>query len=567
MKILLVGNPNVGKSVVFTRLTGVDVIASNYPGTTVGFTEGKLKLDKEFADVVDVPGIYSLEAASKAEEVAVKMLEEGDVIINVIDSTNIERNLNLTLQLVRMGKPMLVILNFWDETHHRGIHIDVEKLEKLLGVPCITACAVSGEGINHIVTRLAEAKVSSFKYNEKERFHEVGNIVSSVQNLEHRHHTLMDRLGELTVMPFTGIPFAVFVMALTFVVIRFIGEGLITRVFDPLFEKIWAPLVMKLSGVLGSTGFIHDILIGKLTDGGIDFVQSFGLITTGLYVPVAMVLPYILSFYLILSVLEDMGYLPRLAVLVDNLMHRLGLHGLAIVPMFLSFGCNVPGIMATRILESRKQRFICVALMCICVPCMSQSAMIISLLGKHGISGLGMVFLTLFIVWTLLGFILKKLIKEETPEIFVEIPSYRLPHMGALIKKLWMRLRWFLKEAIPFVILGVFVMNILYTLGIIDFIGSLMQPVVTGILGLPKEAVMSMLIGFLRKDVAVGMLVPLGLSLKQLIIASVVLTMYFPCIASFVVLFKELGLKDMIKAALLMIFTSLFVGGILNIIL
>ncbi len=570
MKILLMGNPNVGKSAVFNRLTGANVIISNYAGTTVDFTKGSMKIGVERAELIDVPGTYTLEPTCKAEEIAVEMLDErtdGEVVINVIESTNLERSLNLTLQLLKRKIPVVVALNFWDETKHKGISINAEKLEQILGVPCVPVCAVTGEGINRLAERIKDARVSTFEYEDKERWREIGNIVGKVQTITHHHHTLLERLSDASVRPITGLPIAAMVLFLAFKVIRFVGEGLIGYVGEPVFENLWAPLMLKLSGVLGSEGFLHDLIIGQLIDGGIDFGQSFGLLTTGLFVPLGAVLPYVFAFYLVLSFLEDLGYLPRLAVMVDTLMHRLGLHGFAIVPMMLGLGCNVPGALATRVLETRRERFIAATIMAIAVPCAALQAMIVGLLGKEGLSGLWIVYGTLFAVWVLLGVLFNHVLKGESPEIFLEIPPYRIPYLRGLSKKIWIRMKWFIKEAVPFVLLGVFLANILYTFGVIQFVGKITEPVVTRVLGLPAEAVGALLIGFLRKDVAVGMLVPLGLTVKQLIIASVVLAMYFPCVATFTTLVKELGVVDMLKSAVIMIISSLIVGGLLNLIL
>ena len=565
-KILLIGNPNVGKSVIFSRLTGVTVIASNYPGTTVEFTRGQMKLGDEQVEIIDVPGTYDLDPTSPAEEVAVRMANEGDLIIDVVDATNLERNLNLTLQLLQDGKPVVVALNLWDETRHIGISIDAEKLQEILGVPVVPTCAITGEGIKELVSEIPHAKANSLHYDPEKRWEKVGEIVGQVQKITHRHHTFLERLEDLSIKPATGLPLAVITLFVIFQIIRFIGEGLIGFVFEPIFEKLWAPLLMQASRLLGS-GFLHDVLIGRLVEGRIDFVESLGLLTTGLFVPIAMVLPYVFSFYLVLSFLEDSGYLPRLAVLVDNVMHKFGLHGLAVIPMMLGLGCNVPGAMATRVLETKRERFIAATLMAIAVPCMAQMAMVAGLIGRHGARGFGLVFGSLFLVWVVLGILLNRFSKGESPEIFVEIPAYRMPYWGALLKKLWMRIRGFLREAIPFVLLGVLVTNILYSLGIIQFIGRLTSPIVTGVLGLPQDAVGALIIGFLRKDVAVGMLLPLGLTLPQLVVASVVLTMYFPCIATFAVLIRELGIKDMMKSAAIMISSALIVGGLLNLIL
>jgi len=566
-KLLLVGNPNVGKSALFCRLTGVNVIASNYPGTTVEFTKGCLLIDGKKAEIIDIPGTYTLNPSSPAEKVAVSMLKEGDIIVNVVDATNLERNLNLTMQLLERKIPLVVALNMWDDTKHKGIKIDVQKLEDILGVPVVPTCAVTGEGVKDLYVKLKSATTGKVEYEAGERWHKIGDIIQEVQTLFHRHHNLWERLGDASIKPLTGIPVAFAAAFLAFKIIRLIGEGLIGYIFEPLFENLWAPLIMKFSALMGSSGFIHDILIGKLLEGKIDFVESMGLLTTGIFVPVAMVLPYVFSFYVVLSFFEDSGYLPRLGVLVDTLMHRLGLHGLAIIPMLLGLGCNVPGALATRVLETKRERFIAAVLMAVAVPCMAQIAMVVGLVGKYGAHALGLVFGTLFAVWIILGILQNLLIKGDSPEIFVEIPPYRLPYFGALFKKVWIRIKWFISEAVPFVMLGVLIVNILYVLGIIEFAGQIIGPLVTGLLGLPEGAVAALIIGFLRKDVAVGMLAPLGLTMKQLVVASVVLTMYFPCVATFTVLVKELGVKDMLKATLIMIVSAFFVGGILNLLL
>jgi ferrous iron transport protein B len=571
-RILLMGNPNVGKSVIFSRITGVRVIASNYPGTTVEFCQGCIGSGAQKVDVVDVPGTYSLDPTSPAEKVAVAMLQKAidakdSIVVNVVDATNLERNLNLTLQLSKKNIPVIIALNLWDEAKHIGITIDVKALEQILNIPVIPTVAITGEGIKELVIRMGEAIKGTYDFDDAERWHEVGKIVDRVQVIKHKHHTVAERIGDLTIHPWTGIPMAVAVLFLLFFVIRFIGEGLIKLLAQPFFEDVWAPLMMQVSHLLGTDTFLHKIIIGQLYDGRIDFGQSFGILTTGLYVPFGAVLPYIVAFYLGLSILEDSGYLPRLAILLDNAMHAIGLHGMAIVPMFLACGCNVPGVLATRILETKKERFIAATLMSISIPCMAQTAMIIGLLGKYGVRGIFPVFFILFLVWLVVGNILRVMVKGESPEIFTEIPPYRLPHVMTLLKKVWMRIQWFLKEAVPFVLLGVFVVNLLHAFGVFIFLSHIAGPITSKLLGLPFEAVAALLIGFLRKDLAVGMLAPLGLSLKQLIIACVMLTMSFPCIATFAVLLRELGIVDMFKAAFIMLCSAFAVGAILNLIL
>lgn len=562
------GNPNVGKSVFFSRLTGVRVIASNYPGTTVEFTKGYLKLGEEMAEVIDVPGTYTLEPTSKAEEVATEMLKDGDLVIDVVNATNLERNLFLTMQLLERDIPVIVALNVWDDTKHRGIHIDVKKLEQVLGVPVVPTVAVTGEGMKALVSRIHEATSPPVSHRTRdERWVAVGRIIEQVQTVTHRHHTWLERLGDASVKPFPGIPIAVLAILASFMVIRFIGEGLIAYIFEPLFNNLWAPVMMRLSEFLGSGGFLHDILIGKLISGEIDFTQSFGILTTGLFIPFGAVLPYVLAFYLVLGFLEDLGYLPRVAVLLDTLMHRLGMHGYAIIPTLLGLGCNVPGILATRILESKRERFIVATLISIAVPCAALQAMVIGLVGGEGWHYVAIVYGTLFVVWVILGLILNLTVKGFSPELLIEIPPYRLPSARILASKLWMRILGFLKEAIPVVMLGIFVITILYALNVFDYIANFAAPVVSGLLGLPSDATAALVIGFLRKDMAVGMLGALSLSANQLVVGSVVLAMFFPCIASFVVLARELRLKGILAATGIMIAASLVVGSLLNLIL
>jgi len=527
-----------------------------------------MRIKGERTNVIDVPGTCSLEPINKAEEVAVKMLKEGDIIINVVDATNFERNLYLTLELLEQNIPVIVALNMWDDAKHKGINIDVKELEKILNVPIIPTVAVTGEGVKTLVSRLDEAKSPDVKpKSEEEKWIEIGEIVKKVQTVKHRHHTLSERISDATVKPATGIPIAVVVLFLVFQFIITIGNLVIEEILDPFFCNYYGPWITGVVNSFAPSGILHDILVGQFVEGELDFAQSFGLLTTGLYVPFVMVLPFVTLFYLMLGLLEDVGYLPRIAVLVDTIFHRLGLHGSAIVSVILGLGCNVPGALSTRILETRKQRFISATLLAICVPCMAQTAMIFGILGRYGTGYIMIVFSTLILLYLLLGFIMKKLIKGESPELFMEIPPYRKPNLTTLMKKTWMRVRSFLVEAVPFVILGVFIVNILYISGAIDVLGNIFAPVVVGWLGLPKEAAGALIVGFVRKDVAVGMLLPLGLSPMQLVIASTMLAIYFPCIATFMVLIRELGVKDMLKSCIIMIAVALIVGGILRLIL
>ena len=568
-KIYLIGNPNVGKSVVFSRLTGVQVMSSNYPGTTVEIAKGYLRLGEEKIEVIDLPGTYSLEPTSKAEEVAVSLLKELPkeeiVVINIIDSSNLERNLLLTLQLIEEGYPVIICLNMCDEAGHRGVSIDIDKFEKFLKAPVIPTCAVTGAGIKLLIQSIKKAIPSQRdKLSHQLRWLEIGKIIEEVQHLEHRHHTLREILEDASVRPVTGLIMASAIIYACFKFVRFVGEGIINKITDPIFFNLYQPLLEKLTNYWHEQGFWFHLLIGDLINGKIDFKQSLGVLTTAPYIEFGMVLPYVIAFYFILSLLEDIGYLPRLAILLDNLLHRLGLHGFAVIPVLLGFGCNVPGIMATRVLESKRERFIASTIISIGVPCVPLQAMIFGLLGKFSGFYVGGVYLVLFSLIIILGIILNRTLTGYSPEFLLEIPPYRFPPLLMLWKKLYFRIKGFLVEAMPVVLLGVLFINILLYFKLFDFVTGIFAPIVKGLFGLPEGAVVALAIGFLRKDVAVGMLMPLNLSANQLFIAATLLAISFPCVATFVVLWKELGVKGVVKSTLIMIGISLIVGTFLH---
>ena len=565
-RILLTGNPNVGKSAFFSRLTGVHAMSSNYPGTTVGFMEGALKAEGACYRLVDVPGAYTLEPTNEAEEIARRLIEEGgEKVIIVLDATALERNLVLALQVLERGIPAIVALNMVDEARHRGVLVDAEALQEELGVPVVSTVAVTGQGIKELVARLGEARVSPLSATPREeRWQRIGAIVNRVQRVIHRHHTWRDRLEDASVHKFWGALIGIAVLSLSYMAVREIGEGLISRILDPFFESAVRPVLMKVSDLLGPGSYPHTLLIGTLFEGQIDFEQSFGVISTGLYVEFVMVLPYIVAFYAVLSFLEDSGYLPRLAILFDSLLHRIGIHGYAVIPTLLGLGCNVPGILATRVLESRRERFIAATLISVAVPCAALQAMVVGVLGSIGLRYVLLVYGALFVSWIVLGRLMHKLLPGFSPELIVEIPPYRMPSLHAFAVKLWFRVRGFLLEATPLVLGGILVANLLTTLGVIGFLANLVAPLFNVVLGLPASAAGAILLGILRKDVAVGMLVPLGLSPSQLVVATVTLSMTFPCIATFVVLWKELGARDTAKSLGIMLFTAFAAGGILN---
>ncbi len=576
-RLLLVGNPNVGKSALFTRITGVHAVSSNYPGTTVGFLEGWLRRGGEVWRVIDVPGAYTLSPTNEAEEVAERMVDEGaDAVILVLDATALERNLFLALQVMERGLPVVVALNMVDEARHKGIEIDVEELERSLGVPVVPTVAVTGEGISRLLDRLTEAGPGGLLLpgaNERrvpgrdDRWSAIGEVIESVQRVSHRHHTLLDKLEDASVDSFWGLLIGLLVIVGSFSSIRFLGEGVIDRVLDPLFEAWLLPVAERVSDLLGGGGAAHNIIVGHLIDGRIDFEQSLGLLSTGLYVPLAMVLPYVAAFYFVLGLLEDFGYLPRLAVVFDALLHRMGLHGFAIVPSLLGLGCNVPGILATRVLDSDRERFIAATLISVAIPCAGLQAMILGTVGDLGARWVLTVYATLFASWLILGRLLHVFLPGFSPELIVEIPPYRIPSFKALGMKLWMRVRGFLMEAVPLVLAGILVIGLLEAAGITALLSRLLAPVFRGVLGLPPEASAPILLGILRKDVAMGLLGALGLSPAQMVVATVTLSMTFPCVATFIVLWRELGGRRLAASMGIMIASAMAAGAAVRLLL
>ncbi|MBO8153867.1 ferrous iron transporter B [Thermovirga sp.] len=565
-KILLVGNPNVGKSAVFSRLTGVHAISSNFPGTTISFTQGNLRHEGQNYILIDVPGTYTLNPTNEAEEVAKRIIMgDSDIVVIVLDAGALERNLYLALQVLELGGKAIVALNMVDEARHKGIEIDIKALEEALGVPVVPTVALAGRGIKELVSRLKEAKKSHIKpQSDEDRWKTIGNIVMKVQKAHHRHHTAKDRLEDITINPLWGVLVGVAVIATSFFAIRRIGEGIINYILDPFFSSFVLPLLENISKSMNQEGIIHSLLLGSLINGSLDFEQSFGLFTTGIYVPIVMVLPYIVAFYTVLSLLEDSGYLPRLAVLFDSLMHRVGLHGFAIVPNLLGLGCNVPGVLATRVLESPRERFIASTLISIAIPCTSLQAMIFGALGGFGGKYVVIVYGSLAVTWIILGRLLNILLPGYSPELIIEIPPYRLPSLRGIGLKLWFRVKGFLFEAIPLVMFGVLLVNLLYISGAMNLISNFLAPFFNTVLGLPASTAGPIILGLLRKDVAVGMLLPLNLTSQEMVISVVMLSMTFPCIATFIVLFKELGFKKMMLSLSIMLVTAILSGATLR---
>lgn len=558
-KVVLVGNPNVGKSLIFSRITGKAAITANYGGTTVDTKAGRFRYRDTEYELVDGPGVYSLEEFSQADEVALKIIEEGDILINILDATNLERNLSLTLQLLMKCKPMVICLNFWEDTKHKGIKIDAASLEELLGVPVIPVSALRDEGMHELLDAVEKAQSSKTLCSLDDKWNRIGEIIARVQKLEHRHHTFLERLSDFSLHPIGGIVTAFVVLVAVLSIVRFFGEGLTNEVLDPLFTKFYDPFMLKLSNGIPSE-LVKRLLFGTTADP----LKSFGILTSGVYIAIVLVFPYFFSFYLVFGFLEDFGYLPRLAVVLDRIFHKLGLHGYSSIPVMLGLGCKVPALMATRVLNNKREKILTISLILMSTPCLPQSSMIISLGLHYGMAVVFSVFIILLVLAFVMNIAINKVMKGEMPEFITELPSYQLPSFKLMMRKLWIRIADYFGEVLPMIAAGVLIINILDALKVISFVTEVIKAPVRILLGLPPEIAPVMLLGFLRKDVSIALLSPLSLNAYQFIIASIFLVIYTPCISSLFTLVREAGISSTLKITGIIFATSILAASILH---
>jgi ferrous iron transport protein B len=583
--VLLMGHPNVGKSALFNRLAGANISESNYPGTTVEYTESHLASD-EMVPIIDVPGTFSLEPNDRAESVAVDLLhsETDPTVICVLDATRIERGLNLVLEILERGHEVVIALNMWDEAQQNGVDIATEELADILGVPVMPTVATEGVGVDELQASIDQARSSSLRSitdrlptestpddstpatdggDPAARWDLVDAIVAATVRYQETNPSLADQLGQLTVAPKTGLPFAVAVLygmwAFFSAVAGFFTDGY----FVPLFDNHWLPWVQSMFP--GEGGWLYFLVVGDPT--ATNSFEAFGVVTSGLFVAIGVVLPAILALYFILALLEDSGYMARLAVLLDAAFSRIGLHGYAIVPMVLSFGCNVPGVAATRTLETDKQRLLTMTLLSVFIPCGAQLGVMLSLIPQYT----GYILLYLLAGFFVFGAVLNRLIPGSAPDVAVDIPPLRRPRLANVATKLSVRLRGFITSAVPFVLAGVGVVNLLYLGGVVDWLATALGPVLSGWFGVPEETVPALIAGFMRKDLAIAQLSAVSMSPFQTVMSVVMVSIYFPCVATFAMLIKEGrtsgGALRVVGGALATLVAALFLwGGLLRLV-
>jgi ferrous iron transport protein B len=613
MKIGLLGNPNVGKSLIFHQLTGLGVEVSNYPGTTVDLQRGNTCYKNERIEIIDLPGIYSLDGESEEEE-SVRSFAMGggaDTLVAVLDAVHLERNLYLFLQAAEYRRPMLVVLNLTDEAEKKGIFIDFEKLGSLLGIEVIPTVAIQGKNTDKIIP----AVLSSARIPTVEVFYDhhieaavkslasvhglsrmeairallghpvdpdtkdaVETLSEEIERIHHmsvsqiiagnRHHCAEGIAHEVTeyrppeqgkdldrilTTRIPGIPILVSILILVLVAVFYIGslleQGIVFLITEFILSPFLAAGFPPLAEQLGAS-----IILAVQAGLGIAF-------------------PFIFTFYIFIAILEDTGYLTRAAFLADRSLHRFGMHGQGIIPLVLGLGCNVPAIMSIGLMRTRRERIIGSFLVTL-VPCSARAVIIAGLVAAFvGIGAALSVYLIIFVIILITGFILSRITPGEQYGMILEMSPLRRPKFGNVLAKSWLRIREFLIVAMPLLILASIVIGLLQYSGLMEMFTTWIEPFSVAVLGLPSYATTALIFGILRKEMALETLVILGgtadvgavMTMAQIYIFAVVSVLFLPCIATFAVLRRELGTGMSLVVAAYTLTVGILIGALLNI--
>jgi ferrous iron transport protein B len=663
-KIAIVGSPNVGKSVIFGRLTSTYVTVSNYPGTTVEVTRGKTKIGAEEYEVVDTPGMYSLLPITEEERVARTLLreEKPDVVLHIVDAKNLERMLPLTLQLLEAGLPVVLVLNIIDEAQQLGLKIDAMGLEKELKVPVVATIGTSGRGVDILKGRIEEfargqaiclkskevqalhsispleslssqqsaqaqtvkhrdttdifqisletielllkaeygiskramallllqedSEISSLvRSKESEICDEIAKAVDAVKKYVHepvsyvvsmqrqqeasrisaictQHPTqgklpFREKLSRLMIHPVTGVP--ILLLILYYGLYKFVGEFGAGTVVDfietDIFEKNINPWVVNIFNSIIPWQMLRGLFVGE-----------YGVITLGVRYAVALILPIVTTFFIAFAVIEDTGYLPRLALLIDRLFKKIGLTGRAVIPMVLGLGCDTMATMVTRTLPTKRERIIATLLLALAIPCSAQLGVILSLLEGNP-AGLWIWAGIVGLIFLLVGFLSSMVLPGEAPSFYMEIPPLRLPKLSNVIIKTITRVQWYFAEIFPMFILASVMIWLGQLTGLFNVAVRILEYPMRWI-GLPNEAAVAFLFGFFRRDYGAAGLYDIKqtglLSGNQVVVACVALTLFLPCVAQFLMNVKERGLKTGIAMSVFILFFSFFVAFLVN---
>ena len=567
LRIALVGQPNVGKSVVFGRLTGRYATVSNYPGTTVAITKGRALIGAEVCDVIDTPGVNALEGVvSEDERITRDVLTTGaaDLVVQVADARNLRRALMLTAQIAGFGKPAVLVLNMIDEAWARGISINAKDLALELGVPVIETVAVDGQGFPELRAALAHAAVPQAPSGATalERAAWANDLTQRVRRISTLSLSRVpEALARATRRPLTGLPIlAVVLYALYLFVGVFGAQTLVKLLEDGVFGRGINPASIWLIDRFIPVPFVRDFLVGQ-----------YGLITMGLTYAIAIVLPVVATFFLMFGFLEDSGYIPRLAIFCDRMFRVMGLNGKAVLPMVLGLGCDTMATMTTRILGTPKERLIAILLLALGIPCSAQLATILGILGGVSFAALTTLFAVVLGQMFLVGWLAARVLKGERSEFIMELPPIRWPRIGNLLTKTRLRVWWYLGEAVPLFLVGTVLLFVLDRLGALVWIARAGEPIVTGLLGLPAATAQILVMGFLRRDYGAAGLFQLARSGQltgvQAVVALTVMTLFVPCVANFLMMVRERGLKVGLAIVGVITPVAIFTGAGLNYVL
>lgn len=630
--VVLAGNANVGKSVIFNYLTGLHQHIGNWPGKTVEKAEGTLHFRGHTIDIIDLPGIYSLSTFSIEELISREYIavETPDLVINVVDASVLERNLFFTLQLMELETPMVIALNQVDMAKKKGIEINCKKLEKTLCVPVIPTVATRGTGVYELLQRCVETienggkKPSRMKYGEEieKRIEGLVEIVKKVHypyparwtaiKLLEKDEQVEREIREINpeivsaaekfaeeIEEIHGHSCSTVITSERYEIAGYIArevQRVVPPIKPPMRERLHAltthrilgyPIMAVLllsifysiftfgdytSGLLSALFYGLEPIFESIFGAGIAGELIWGGIMGGIIAGVTIALPYIIPFYLALYFLEDSGYLSRIAFLLDNVMHRIGLHGKAFIPVMLSFGCNVPGCLGCRIMETERERLL-TAFVVTLVPCAATTVIILGLVGTFvGVQWALALYIIDLVIIFLLGRLAFKALPGEPTALVMEMSDYRVPHLQTVLKQAWFRLMEFIKMAFPLIIVGSLLIKLAEVVGLLNPIASLLSPMTVTWLGLPAITGIALIFGVLRKELTLIMLATLfetadfaqvpNFGPVQMIVFTLVTMFYIPCIATIAALAREFGWKKALFITVFEIVFAIFIGGI-----
>jgi ferrous iron transport protein B len=594
LKVALVGNPNVGKSLFFNHLSGLYVDVSNYPGTTVEIAQARLNT----IDLFDTPGVYGISSFTDEEAVTRDVVLHADAVLNIVDAAHLERDLFLTMQLIDMGKKVSVMLNFMDEAHTSGVEIDTKILASYLGVPVFETTAITKEGFENLLPAIEQARrgeqdrqlhkalhemlklsgseaeallilegdeatagrhgVAPGSQREDlyiERRNRVNLILSAALTEKSARRRFSTLLGRLAVNPWTGVPMLFGVLYLIYLFVgSFVAQDLVTYLETHFGDELWEP-------------WIREVVASVVDPGswlGVIFIGEFGVLTMTVTYLLFLLLPLVMAFYFSLAVLEDSGYLPRLATLVDRSLNTIGLNGSAIIPLILGFGCVTMATITTRVLGSDREKRIATSILQFAVPCSAQLAVIAAMLAGAGFGAMILFSVTIITVFVLLGTFLHRTIPGTSSPLLIDLPPMRIPRFDNIVRKTAYRSYFFMKEAIPWFFAGALGVGIFQVTGLLQLWQNALSPLTVDWLQLPSEAATAFVMGMVRRDFGAAGLYELSLTANQIVVALVTITLFVPCIASLMVMLKERGWKEALLVWGGTWVGAFLVGGILS---